>query len=176
MHAAGVQMLHRQRATGVRPRISPVVYAVDPSFTDALLTFLDGAGFAVFLIEESCGMRMDCRNLLAIPKDGPLLFPSGLRRAHTPSPTLDIALGARVLVPVDRASITTHAYPCCRHGGECCRTSKAHAEFLGHPSCCMWGHVRGMLKRTMPPDAWVNNRTNERLVPWISHAGPWQGR
>lgn len=78
-----------------------------------LIQHLSDSGYQSFLIEETCGMRMDCRNLLNIhvSRISEMLG----------SPTLDLATAARTLFPVDAASIDQHAFPCCKPKGECCK-------------------------------------------------------
>ena len=110
------------------------------------------------MIEEACGMRMDCRNLLALPR--------GLGRS---SNTLELARASKVLLKVDTDTLAHHAYPCCREGGGCCPMGSRGARDVGHPSCCSWNTVRGFLRRTLPPSAWVNGTQESSR----GYSGPW---
>ena len=85
-------------------------------FTRDLLSYIDSLGYDSFVIEEPCGVRADCRNLLNLPRRG------ATQRASPfyGSPTLDLATAARRLFAVDGGSIFEHAYPCCARGGACC--------------------------------------------------------
>lgn len=85
-----------------------------PPQTSALIRFLAANRYEVFLIEEICGMRADCRNLLCIHR--------GARRTLFGSDALDMAVSSRAMVAVDATSIGAHAFPCCAQGDECCPT------------------------------------------------------
>lgn len=140
----------------------------DRDFTRALLSFVEkDLGYLAYLIEETCGTRMDCRNLLAFPRS---FEGRGRRRSHM----LDLAKRSRVLVPVSGDSIFEHAYPCCRPGGECCRP-RLRLPDIASPLCCTWNHVKGFLSRRMLPfrEAWASNKSVAPLQPWVAHAAPW---
>ena len=95
----------------------------DEGYTRALLRWLDERGYDAFLIEEHTGYpRMDIRNVLSLPRSR--------RNRWLSSNALDLALAARVLHPVDDTTILSHAFPCCRSGGACCK----------HPSRCCLGY------------------------------------
>jgi FkbM family methyltransferase len=103
----------------------------DAQLTQKFMALLSTLDYDSYLVEEVCGDRVDCRNLINIPRS----------RTHEfmHSPTLDMATAARKLFKVDAASILQHAYPCCRPGGACCR----------HPrSCCMKNSVGPWLFQT----------------------------
>ena len=83
------------------------------SRTRALIRLLLSSRYEVFLVEEICGMRADCRNLLCVHR--------GMRRSMRGSDALDMAIASRAMLAVDQRSILSQAFPCCAHGGECCR-------------------------------------------------------
>ena len=103
----------------------------DPAYTAELLGFMEARAYRSFLVEEVCGAPLDCRNLIHFPVElGPRLLGS---------PTLDLALSSRVMLPVDARIIPALAYPCCEHGGECCPDRQ-------HKKCCSTGMVYPRLK------------------------------
>ena len=154
----------------------------DRDFTAQLLSFIQSLGYASFLVEEPCGMRMDCRNILALPRK------SAIARDTQLSHTLTIALRSRTLVRVDNRSIFDQAYPCCVDGGACCLgirdkrtgTMMPRPEWKGgsvssRRGCCEWRQVRSHLSGTMPRQAWINNGSGNqlRVHPWLAHSQPW---
>jgi FkbM family methyltransferase len=80
--------------------------------TRTLVRFLAANRYEVFLVEEICGMRADCRNLFCVHR--------GARRAFWGSDTLDMAIASRAMFAVDASTIGHHAFPCCARGEECC--------------------------------------------------------
>ena len=106
------------------PTVGRVHVHADPSFTQRLLKHVDEElHYDAFLVEEICGVRVDCRNLLLLPRDGFHRFQG--------SATLDLAVASGSLYAVDARSIGHFAYPCCRDGGECCPTTRQLDQF-----CC----------------------------------------
>lgn len=95
----------------------------DPAYTVALLELIARLGYDMFVVEEPCGIRMDCRNLLCVPASR---ISTLLRSA-----TLDLAVSSRVLLAVDAATILSHAYPCCRSHLACCPLGPVEGG-----SCC----------------------------------------
>lgn len=83
----------------------------DPSYTQALLGLVEELGYDAHLIEERCGARADCRNLLCTPTEQ--------RGAMLASATMQRAATTHWLLPTNRSSITSLAYPCCAEGGAC---------------------------------------------------------
>lgn len=118
----------------------------DAAYTRSLLSWLHERGYDAFLIEEHTGYpRMDIRNVLSLPRSR--------RGQWVSSNTLDLALAARVLHPVDATTILSHAFPCCRSGGECCKNSFR---------CCLPRDVR--LWVTQTTREWLAlNKTEERI-------------
>ena len=84
----------------------------DVSYTQALFGLLSQLRYDAYLVEEVCGDRVDCRNLIAFPRERTPLFRG--------SPTLNMVTASRKLFAVDSSSIVEHAYPCCQPGGACC--------------------------------------------------------
>ena len=161
----------------------------DVEFTKRLLSYMEWLGYDTFLVEESCGMplvlpstrtfhahshptltacfagmRMDCRNLLGLPRRSPI----------QDSNILDLAVASRSLVRVNASSIFQEAYPCCRPGGACCPTQSRGAKVLGDPSCCYWRHVRRHLQQLLSTEVWKNNLDDYPLHTWIAGAGSWE--
>jgi hypothetical protein len=77
---------------------------------------LERLDYDVYLVEEVCGGRADCRNLLGFPRSRAALFAG--------SPTLNLAAGTLALQRAAEANIWQLAYPCCARGAGCkgCRT------------------------------------------------------
>ena len=85
-----------------------------PNTTRALLREIRELGYVSFLVEEQCGVPVDCRNLINMPK-------KGLSDHFVKSATLDLATATGVLFAVTEGSIASHAYaPVCAPGGTCC--------------------------------------------------------
>ena len=101
----------------------------DADYSHRLLSATAALGYDAFVVEEMCGIRADCRNLICIPRARLAKF--------TRSPTLDLVTAARKLFYVDAASIAMHAYPCCKPGGACCR---------GKRNCCSKDSVASWLR------------------------------
>lgn len=99
---------------------------LDRSYSVALLRDIESLDYDAYLVEEPCGVRADCRNLLC--------FPRARARLFTGSPTLSLALASRTLVRVTSESIVSMAYPCCAKGGACCQQ---------RGSCCNFKAVIG---------------------------------
>ena len=105
------------------------------SYSKELLGIIHDAGYRAVLIEEVCGVNMDCRNILALPRSRSALFAD--------SPTLNLAYAAGHLVPVDGTSVLQHAYPCCGPGRACCRSAR---------SCCTASTVDDWFRlHNLPP-------------------------
>lgn len=111
--------------------------------TETLLREVSGMGYSCFLLEEVCGWPVDCRNVLAIPRErAALLFQSANQIPE---------LGGR-LFEVTAESVSNHAFPCCAHGRECC---PHHAKATGRTStkasrtggCCTGTLVSSWLAR-----------------------------
>ena len=110
--------------------------------TEKLLREVSGMGYSCFLLEEVCGWPVDCRNVLAIPRErAALLFQSANQIPE---------LGGR-LFEVTAKSVSNHAFPCCAHGLECC---PHHAKAAGRTStkastggCCTGALVSSWLAR-----------------------------
>ena len=112
------------------------------SYSKELLSIIHAAGYRAVLIEEVCGVNMDCRNILALPRSRSALFAD--------SPTLNLAYAAGHLVPVDGTSVLQHAYPCCGPGRACCRSAR---------SCCTASTVDDWLRLHNLP-------SRSDVVPW----------
>jgi hypothetical protein len=118
------------------------------SRTLALVRGLEASAYEVYVIEESCGLRADCRRLLAIPR--------ARGRAFAGSPTLTLASASHSLVRVNSSSVLRVAYPCCALvGGPCCPSAL---------SCCTYEQTRSW-RRAKPDaprywrDTWFNQRS-----------------
>merc|ERR1712185_188413 len=75
------------------------------SYTQQLMRAIHSLDFDSFLVEEACAPRLDCRNLIHLPRSR--------RASFDRSPTLDLALASKRLLAVDASTIGKHAYPCC---------------------------------------------------------------
>ena len=108
-----------------------------PNETVALLQEIRLLGYRSFLVEEQCGVPVDCRNLLNLPREA--------RRRFLGSATLDFATASGKLVAVTPSTIATQAYAAaCAAGGVCC----PHG-----PPCCYNTCVQTWLKGLVGRDA-----------------------
>jgi FkbM family methyltransferase len=101
------------------------------TYTQELIGLIEILGYDAFMVEEPCGVRQDCRNLLCLPR--------ARRDTLLDSPTLDLAVSGGVLLAVGPHTILRYAYPCCRAGGTCCpRTGGSRRQGAGeqYHSCC----------------------------------------
>jgi len=114
---------------------------LSPHKTAALLQLIASHGYTTFLIEEVCGGRYDCRNLLNIPKDRSASFVG--------SPMLNTLTASQRLVEVSADTIAGHAYPCCKRGGECCLLLR---------NCCSQQAVTDWLNIHMVTFNWSESR------------------
>ena len=61
-----------------------------------LLAFMWGHGYESWMVDESCGYQVDCRNLLHIPRER--------MRTFVGSPSLDVAVASRAVLPIGNLS------------------------------------------------------------------------
>ena len=117
--------------------------------------------YDAYLIEEPCGSRLDCRNLLCIPRS----------RIETMmgSAALDLATISGILHAVTSSTILNHAYPCCVHGGACCPSYPRGA------SCCTqwrvheWRDAQNLTNRYTSRERIIAERS--ALGSWWTHEG-----
>ena len=81
----------------------------DLNFSRRLVALVRSLGYVVFSVPEVCGQRMDCRNILCLPRSR--------RAVYEGSSVLDLAVASRRLFPVD--DIADHGFSCCVPGGGC---------------------------------------------------------
>lgn len=97
----------------------------NPSFTRQLFNYVDQLGYDSLLVEEECGVPLDCRNVVAVPRQRSGLLAAALH-----------ALGEHTrkgqVVRVNSTTILDHGYPCCRQEGACCPNTR---------TCCAPWHV-----------------------------------
>ena len=110
----------------------------DPAYSIALLNLTAALGYASYIVEEVCGLRMDSRNLLHVPR----LSRSRLEA----SAPFTLAYSAWRLLPVNASSIAEFAYPCCAAGGACCRMPQTPQQIFKPVSCCTEAVVVEWLK------------------------------
>lgn len=104
------------------------------SYTRSLLLEVAGLGYDCYLVEEICGLRADCRNLICIPH--------ARQQNFMGSPILDLATASRKIFQVDADAMAAHAYPCCASGGACCLRGPRHRH------CCTKETVAAWLRST----------------------------
>lgn len=75
----------------------------DANYTRALLELIDLNRYDAFLVDEHCGMRRDCRNLICLPRP-PHNSPDKVSR-FAGSATLNLAVAARSLFAVNVDSV-----------------------------------------------------------------------
>lgn len=84
-----------------------------PNITLRLLHTLDDLGYDSYMVEEQCGLPVDCRNIINIPRE--------LHSKFQQSPTLDLATVTGKLFFVSERTIATQAYASvCSSGNKCC--------------------------------------------------------
>lgn len=99
--------------------------------TASLLQLVDRLHYRSYMVEEQCGIPVDCRNILNLPIERLSLFQG--------SPILDLATASQKLFKVTARSIKKRAYAeVCSPGGACCPT--------GPPACCYSTCVQSWLK------------------------------
>ena len=88
-----------------------------PIYTTKLLSFItDRLGYDAFLVDEECGLPLDCRNLVCVPRARRQLHAKVTALLTDPNSTGAIVWG------VDATNILQHGYPCCRQDAACCHT------------------------------------------------------
>ena len=92
----------------------------DRAYTQRLLSQIESLGYDAHLVEERCGARADCRNLLCAPTEQ--------RRRLARSAAVRNAVASGWLVRVNRSSIIERAYPCCAAGGACPSCSPSEVD------------------------------------------------
>lgn len=145
-----------QGAQGVIRRDQPIFSIEvhmhkDQAFTGRLLDFVNGLGYHAYLVDEVCGLRVDCRNLLCLPASRMAV----LKHSHT----LLLAQASRRLIPIGATSFRSLAFPCCAPGGGCKCTRK---------SVTLW------LNRN--PVSLVNQTNFAYHVDWLTQLQPGQAR
>ena len=105
----GIELNLLQGAVATLRRDLPVVtvelhVVSDRAYTARLFDFIDGTlQYDVYLIDEVCGSRLDCRNLLATPR--------ARRLALKGSPTLDLAIATGSIARMASATELLRAVP-----------------------------------------------------------------
>lgn len=119
----------------------------DEAFSTALLAKLRDLAHDVYVVQEVCGERYDCRNLLAVPRRR--------REAFEDSPVLGSAVQGRLLLPIpDERTLLTHAstFPCCRKDGGCplCQRNAVWTAVnaSGDPGAMRVWHTRDLMRKT----------------------------
>lgn len=106
-----------------------------PELSRALVSHMATRGYESYLVEEVCGTRMDCRNLIHLPKSR--------AKSLMRTPAAGVAWATYRLLAVDATNITDYAFPCCVVGGECCpKGARANAQ----RTCCTHEIVSGWLR------------------------------
>ncbi|KAG8464903.1 hypothetical protein KFE25_012266 [Diacronema lutheri] len=104
-----------------RPLVSVEAHVhLNLTYTRELLDELAASGYETYLVEEMCGVRADCRNILAFPRSRHAEFDG--------SPTLKLALTTLALLPTSASVVAEQGFPCCARGGACCPAA--------HGPCC----------------------------------------
>ena len=106
----------------------------DQELSRAVLSHMAARGYDSYLVEDVCGGRMDCRNVIHLPRHRA----ASLMQA----PAAGIARAAHRLLAVDATNVTQYAYPCCVRGGECCPNGQ-RSECCTTESVALWLHKRG---------------------------------
>ena len=141
----GAEMQVIEGAWSVLSRDAPVLATElyvhhNASYTQQLMLAMHTLDFDSFLVEEACAPRLDCRNLIHLPRSR--------RASFDRSPTLELALASKRLLAVDASTIAKHAYPCCTPGGACCPSRALSADLVRDgDGCCGEKLVGAWLRR-----------------------------
>jgi hypothetical protein len=117
----------------------------EPAYTHQLMQLLASAGYRALLVDEVCGKRSDCRNLLALPLSRSASF-AGLGQVEPG--VIERALVIGSLRTVNATSIAGHVIPCCALGLPCAHPHIGFPDVLGR--CCNVGRAQG--SRLQPPE------------------------
>jgi FkbM family methyltransferase len=71
----------------------------DVKFTNDLIAFAESLGYGVYMVNEICGMRKDCRNFIC--------FPDGIRKNihNNVHPMLDVAIRSGTMIHVTASNV-----------------------------------------------------------------------
>ena len=124
-----------------------------PNTTRALLRAIRELGYMSFLVEEQCGVPVDCRNIINLPNEA-------VKTVFVKSATLDLAAVTGVLVGVTDGNVASRAYaPVCAPGGACCPNGPGDESIAikragaGASGCCFNRCVQSWLKTLSPAEA-----------------------
>ena len=103
-------------------------HSLDAAMVEELLTSLETLGYDTWMVQETCGNPVDCRNLINLPRSRGITFPQDSAFAR--------AIRSQMLIPMPNVSaFRQHVFPCCRPGGPCCRHGPGH-NTLSADGCC----------------------------------------
>ena len=89
------------------------------TYSRELLRYTHRLGYSSFLVDEVCGERMDCRNIIHWPPS------TRWRPIFGGATSLVFGAAVKKLIHINESSVLDHAFPCCAQGGACCRTRRA---------------------------------------------------
>ena len=102
------------------------------SIMQRLLTYMDRVlKYDMLLVEESCGTPLDCRNIIALPRERAAAI-----RSLEP---LRSAEARHAAFAVDALNASYYAYPCCYMRQTCC------SQWPNRTSCCSFESVHAWL-------------------------------
>ena len=103
-------------------------HSLDAAMVEELFTSLDTLGYDTWMVQETCGNPVDCRNLINLPRSRGITFPQDSAFAR--------AIRSQMLIPMPNVSaFRQHVFPCCRPGAPCCRHGPGH-NTLSADGCC----------------------------------------
>ena len=103
-------------------------HSLNAAIVEELFSTLNTLGYDTWMVQESCGNPVDCRNLINLPRSRGFKFPSESAFAR--------AIRSKILIPMPNVSaFRQRVLPCCRPGGPCCRHGPGHNS-LGADGCC----------------------------------------
>lgn len=137
----GFELPVMRGARAILERDRPVVTVeahvhLNLSYTRELLAELEARQYDMYLVEEPCGVRFDCRNFIG--------FPHSRRAEFAGSPALQQALASLALQPANPDNVGQLAFPCCARGGECCQAVRG-------ARCCTEYTALSWLKAQVDP-------------------------
>ena len=110
-----------------------------------LLQAVASMGYDSFMVDEPCGIPLDCRNVVCVPRERRQAFE---RSAH-------VAAGTKEgwLVEVDAKTVQSFGFPCCARGGGCCLPKSSWWTCCQPTQLYEWSAQHAMMRDRLPSQA-----------------------
>ena len=139
-----LSVLHGAVATIARDRpllMTEVHVHRNRSLAVAVIAQAERYGYQSWLVDEACGQRQDCRNVLHVPHSRV--------RQFVASTTVATARAKRNLLLVDKFSIVQMANPCCAPWASCC------PQPADTGNCCTRAAIRRHEEESQRRGSWL---------------------